>query len=305
MGPLVMSAVAFRVPDACADADLWDLFRSAIHRGEPGGPSRVCVADSKTVFKRSAGVGSIERHLLPFVALLGELPETLRDFVNRFGMADADAFSSYPWYNGVDSALPRDIGHEAVKAQSKALEACFASAKSAFCSVNFEVLDVAAFNREIADCNNKAVALSRCLARLMKKLRQEFAGETIRLTVDKQGGRNYYHNFLAATFPFNNIKVHVESAEASHYTIMDGDSELAVTFRAKGDRQCLPTALASMFSKYVRELFLERLNAYWMQRIPDLKPTAGYTTDGRRFLSEIEAVRQAENIPLDLLVRCR
>ena len=305
MGPLVMSAAAFRVPDACADADLWNLFQSAVTRNAPGKTRRIRVADSKAVFDRSAGLGSIEKHLLPFAALLGDLPATLRRFVGWLGKTDAEGLASYPWYDGADWALPRKVTRDSVMDRAKALEACLTSTASAFCSARVEVLDVVAFNREIAACNNKAVALPRCLARLMTSLWEKFGHEKTFLTVDKQGGRNRYDDFLSATFPFKNIAVQVESAETSEYVIADGERHLAVAFRAKADRHCLPTALASMFSKYVRELFLERLNAYWMQRVPGLAPTAGYTTDGRRFLAEIEAARKAEGIPLYLLMRCR
>ena len=58
--------------------------------------------------------------------------------------------------------------------------------------------------------------------------------------------------------------------------------------RTKSDARHLPVALASITAKYVRELFLRRLNHYFQQRIPGLKATAGYPQDAARFLREIE-----------------
>jgi len=80
---------------------------------------------------------------------------------------------------------------------------------------------------------------------------------------------------------------------------------MRVCFEVGADGRYLPVALASMLSKYTRELFMEMLNEYWVGRVPGLRRTAGYVSDGRRFLSEIEPVRAAEGIPHDLLRRCR
>jgi hypothetical protein len=41
-----------------------------------------------------------------------------------------------------------------------------------------------------------------------------------------------------------------------------------------------------MAAKFVRELAMIRFNAYWGDRIPELKPTAGYVQDARRWLSD-------------------
>ena len=46
-----------------------------------------------------------------------------------------------------------------------------------------------------------------------------------------------------------------------------------------------------MISKYLRELLMHRFNAYWKSLIPEVQPTAGYYSDGVRFLRDIEAKR--------------
>ena len=53
-------------------------------------------------------------------------------------------------------------------------------------------------------------------------------------------------------------------------------------------------ALASIVSKTVRELWMDEFNAYWLRRIPDLRPTAGYPSDAVRFRQAIEDVALAE-----------
>ena len=47
-------------------------------------------------------------------------------------------------------------------------------------------------------------------------------------------------------------------------------------------------SLASMTSKYLREVLMESLNRYFLGMCPELKPTAGYWQDGQRFVKDLE-----------------
>ncbi len=76
-------------------------------------------------------------------------------------------------------------------------------------------------------------------------------------------------------------------------------------FREKAESQSMSVALASMLSKYLREGLMRRFNAFWKTHLPELPPTAGYYTDGQRFLRDIDAKRQELGIPDDLLIRSR
>ncbi len=53
----------------------------------------------------------------------------------------------------------------------------------------------------------------------------------------------------------------------------------------------MPTALASMTSKYLRELSMRAFNDYWCGRVQNLAPTAGYPRDARRFMNDIQTVQ--------------
>ena len=68
---------------------------------------------------------------------------------------------------------------------------------------------------------------------------------------------------------------------------------------------CTTKALASCLAKYTRETCMAAFNAYWCERQPGLKPTAGYTTDGRRWVAEAEATLARADLPDDVLVRRR
>jgi hypothetical protein len=62
-------------------------------------------------------------------------------------------------------------------------------------------------------------------------------------------------------------------------------------------------ALASMIAKYVRELHMARLNRFFTGHMPELKPTAGYFTDARRYLREIAPVIDELGLSRPSLIR--
>jgi len=392
LGPLAVSATAFRVPDEAAEADLWELLRGAVARGAVRKSDRLRVADSKKLHHGGAGIEPLERNVLPFLAALetqngkrttdpsatssgpsggtesgvqnaecrmrgahgapenaesggarcpsalavksqirnqkseirnrpapSSCPQCLRDepaaleaipenveaFLRATHTPQTDALSAYPWYRGKEQRLPRAAAPERIALGANCLRDGLARAGAEFCMVRLELLEAAEFSREVTACNNKAQALGRRVAALMRTLWEQFASEGLYLTVDKQGGRNDYEAFLLANFYGCTLTRHCQSAERSRYTLRDGARRMQVTFEPKADSRHLPVALASMFSKYARELMVEMLNEFWRQRVPGLRPTAGYLPDGQRFLEEIEPARRAENIPIELLRRCR
>ncbi len=94
-----------------------------------------------------------------------------------------------------------------------------------------------------------------------------------------------------------------EGASESVYTATEGPRRMTIGFYEGGDARHLPVALASIFSKYLRELFMQSFNAWWCQRVPGLRPTAGYAADARRFLRDTAEARQRLAIPDSLLIR--
>ncbi len=305
LGPLVVSTTAFRVRGGRDAADLWQVFRAAVARNGSDDRSRLRVADSKALYRRGQGLRVLEENLLPFIGLLCPLPKSVRSFMNRLSSQDVESLSAYPWYRESDPRLPRVAKPESVCSRAQALRQKLAAAGGEFCAARIETLNVAQFNREVEQCENKAVALARRVSELMTYLWERFGEEGIRLIVDKQGGRKRYHSLLRATFPDCRIAADLESEARSEYRVWDEKRRMHVSFEANADARQMSTALASMLSKYTRELFIGMLNEFWVERVPGLRPTAGYVSDGRRFLSQIEHVRRAERIPLELLARRR
>jgi hypothetical protein len=75
-------------------------------------------------------------------------------------------------------------------------------------------------------------------------------------------------------------------------------------FQVNGER-FMPTALASMTAKYLRELSMRAFNEFWRTHLPDIKPTAGYYRDAWRFKKEISAKQQELGIDEHMLWRAR
>ena len=91
----------------------------------------------------------------------------------------------------------------------------------------------------------------------------------------------------------------------SAYRITGPHRDGQIAFVTSAESRRLAAGLASMVSKYLRELFMEMLNRFWTDRIPDLAPTAGYYNDGRRFFHEIGPEVRRMGIGEQLLYRAR
>ena len=305
LGPLVVSATAFRVPDDAAQADLWEWFGSAVTRQAPRKSGRVQVADSKAMHKGGNGLRALEENLLPFLSLLWPQPKSVRELASRCRNSGLPHVSGYPWYRDRDLDLPRVADAERMAERCRTLRTGLAAAGSALCEMRAETLDVAEFNREVRQDGSKAVPLARRVAGLTQQLVEAFGPEGLMLFVDRQGGRKSYSSLLRAVLPGDRIEVVEESALSSEYALSNGARRVRIRFEARADSLHLPVALASMLCKYTRELHMEMLNDFWRERVAGLAPTAGYYEDGLRFLAEIEPARAAEGIGLETLVRCR
>jgi hypothetical protein len=154
------------------------------------------------------------------------------------------------------------------------------------------VLFPAQFNQCVAEAGSKGAALSRSSVALVADCLTQCPGrEAVRVCGDKHGGRHYYGALLQQQFPEWLVEVRDEGAARSLYCFGPPERRVEVIFRARGERS-LPTALASMFAKYLRELSMRAFNEFWCARVPRLRPTAGYPGDARRFkraISEVQA----------------
>ncbi|MFN9911318.1 MAG: hypothetical protein ACK53L_01970, partial [Pirellulaceae bacterium] len=133
---------------------------------------------------------------------------------------------------------------------------------------------------------------------------EAYPPDSLWLYFDKHGGRNQYLAPLMQVFPDQWFTAGVESIGRSEYRSKFAGCDTQWTFIAKGDR-LLPSALASMVAKWVRELLMAEFNSYWQAYRLELKPTAGYPADAQRFRKEIEAIASRLELPSTAWWRCR
>lgn len=303
LGPLVISAAAFRLPEEHAAADLWKLLRIGRPTAKRKPRAGVRVGDSKLLHRGPNGLRNLEENLLPFLQLLEPAPQTFQAFVG--GFCGAVSHESYAWYSACDLKLPRQANLQRVADRAVQLRRALHAARAEFILARAFPMHAGEFNRAVLATGNKADALARALRTLLTELHELYAGEDLFIRVDRQGGRTYYENLLSEAFPDCEISIEEESNAISTYCIAGNPGRMQIAFAVRGDATHLPTALGSMLSKYTRELYMELLNAFWSKRVPGVKRTAGYFGDGRRFYEDIRHAVEADGLDPALILRSR
>ena len=114
-----------------------------------------------------------------------------------------------------------------------------------------------------------------------------------------------YRPHLTTAFGAREMYIEEETPARSAYRFDHRGRDLRFEFIASGESANMAVALASILSKYLRELFMTALNEYWRREIDGLRPTAGYYRDGHRFLADIKARLGERPAYQSLLVRSR
>jgi ribonuclease HIII len=137
-------------------------------------------------------------------------------------------------------------------------------------------------------------------------LLRQFAHEGLVIVCDRQGGREHYGRLLQLMFEDWQLEVLLETEARSDYKLVHRDGRAArILFATKSESTSMATAVASMLCKYLREAMMHRFNRFWKMHLPEVSPTAGYYTDGLRFLDDIRARREAIGIDEARLVRVK
>ena len=298
LGPLLVTAVAFEVPDDAAGECLWDRLEPVVGRSVRD-RERVAVDDSKRLFSQATGPRHIERTALAFAAAAGSTPATFRELLDAVAEV-AEEPDTYPWYQGVDFAVPLAAEPDQIAVDARRLREADGAR---FLQVRALPVLVGEYNRMVDSIGTKSGTLFLKNATLLSQLWQRWGEEGLIVHVDKHGGRDRYGLLLHQTFFGCGIKALREGRDESVYEVTGGTRRMTIGFYCKGDSRHLPIALASVFSKYLRELFMRSLNAWWAERVPGLRPTAGYAADATRFLHDIADARRTLAIDDSLLIR--
>jgi len=297
LGPLCVAATAFVIdgePPERGAPNLWSLLSAAVCRRRRDRRHRIAVDDSKKLkgansSKKVHPLRDLERGVLAFAAAGSEDdavitgPDTV--LLERLGVEVARR----PWY---DSTTATPVAHDAdeIRIAASRVRRAMERAGVTCATIRCEAVDAASFNERVRRTGTKAGVNFEAVSRLVAGVWDRWPDAHPRVVVDRQGGRTHYLDDLQVAFPEARIRIVTESEALCRYELKRGDAPLTISFVADSERHHLPVALASMTAKYVRELLMLRLNRFFREHHPELKPTAGYVTDARRYLADIEPV---------------
>ncbi len=287
LGPLCVASASLRVhgwePEQKAP-DLWAILRRGVCRSKRDAKSRIAVGDSKDLKLANScatqhPLTHLERGVLAFLgARDGVLPATDIQLLEALGAR----FDDQPWYGGEPVPLPLGCEQNLLRVDASHLRSILGKQGVELVELRVEVICERRFNELYASRRSKAAATEHALISHMRRLHAHAGHHSYtRVICDRQGGRTRYHGILSPVF--EGIEIEEESPRASRYT---RGAALGVTLTPGADGAYFPVALASMAAKLVRELAMARFNRYWGRRIPELRPTAGYTLDARRWLDD-------------------
>jgi len=147
--------------------------------------------------------------------------------------------------------------------------------------------------------------LFTAVAELMQSAVSEFKGEDLEIVIDRQGGRSHYRRQLQLMFGGAGLRIVREDQQISSYEMTADGRRVRVHFVVGADSRYLPVSLASMVSKYVREVLVDNINRYFIGFNTAVRPTAGYWKDGLRFIEDIKTHIPQVNFDANHLIRCR
>jgi hypothetical protein len=220
LGPLVISATVWQLPEGVRPADLYRLLRSAIVAAPAEAAGRkgcVVVADSKALYPSGKGLYHLERGLLAALAVLGHRPATCRQFWDAVAPEAAGCLRGIPWYADFDGPIPVDAVAAEIEPLAAALSAGLAEAGAGLVALCSRAVFEPEFNRRLEAHGSKGALLSHATLDLVAEVCRPLEARSIRVICDKHGGRNAYHRLLADHFPGSLIEIHGEGAACSRY----------------------------------------------------------------------------------------
>jgi hypothetical protein len=308
LGPLLISATLWEAPDGVGGEHLFQRLAHVITpelgRNNCDCVPRVTMADSKKLYSPNVGLRHLERGLWSALGLLGHCPRTWRDVWQALAPEALDSMSAVPWYIDYDGSAPSACEAGEIEPLTDLLQAGLAAAGVRLLAVRSRAVFAHQFNDLIERHGSKGAALSHETLALAAAMIEPLPTAPISLICDKHGGRNCYGALLAEHFPEWLIEVRCEGRQRSVYRFGPPERRVEVCFCVKAESH-LPVALASMASKYLRELAMQAFNDFWRRRLPGLQATAGYPLDAKRFRADIAETQRELNISDRVLWRVR
>lgn len=287
------------------DVDLYATLAGAIAPSiAEASPTRVAVADSKRLYAPGGTLAHLERGVLTALAVLGRPVARSRDAWEALDPGSEPARREIPWQADHDEPLPIDAKAGEIQSLGQSLAHGLDAAGIRLVDLRSRAVFPQSFNHLVARFDSKGHALSHVTLSLVAELLAALPEGTVQIVCDKHGGRNRYGPLVAEYLCDGLVETCEEGRQASRYRFGPPWRRVEIAFRAGGEAW-LPAALASMASKYLRELAMRAMNAFWLARVEGLRPTAGYPLDAARFRREVAAAQATLKIPDEVFWRTR
>ncbi|MEW6025769.1 MAG: hypothetical protein AB1599_00540 [Planctomycetota bacterium] len=286
LGPLVVSAAVLELPDNLLAnqqvACLWKTLSHIVANNRSS--AKVTVCDSKALYNPARGLRELEKTALVFRRMI-EPGYCVHDELSLPLSADNNEINKF------SRILQSELNHRSIR----------------FCEAKVDIIEPADFNHGIRRLGNKADFLWEVSANLIKHCVDKYKyNNKVIIRAGKQGGRNYYLPHLQRLFPHRTVRPVEQGFNRSSYIIEDGPlPDAAISFIRDGDASEFVIALASIFSKYHRELSMFKLNRFFRSHIQSLKPTSGYHSDSRRFIRKISPLFAKLNMDRNDFIRIK
>lgn len=312
------SVAAVRSADL-SQCDLYRHLRRAVCK--TASDQHVAIADSKALYKPGSGLRQLERGVHGVLRALGQTADCWSEVVSVVGADICGAHSQLCWHEGFDCELPVDAARDELESLGPKLREVCDGAGVRPLVMRARLVFPAEFNELTDRFDSKGAALSHITIGLLREVldvtQREIEGvggslnrplaeasSPVFALCDKHGARNRYAALLQHHFAEHWIETLSETHAESRYEFGPPECRTHVAFRMKGE-EFLPTALASMTAKYLRELSMRAFNEFWCARVPGLRPTAGYPGDAPRFKQAIDAVQRELGVDDRVLWRNR
>lgn len=318
LGPLVVGCCAFELPEAAAPPPaateafiqslpcLWNRLKQSVSRKRTKGARKLQINDSKIVYNGADGLAELERTVLALAHSRHTLQPGLNPFLESVCPGITNQMSAYPWYKPAeDEAHPLCLEAISARIAANALKTELSRTQTSCVHLAAQIVLEQRFNQMVEQTRNKGSALFSIAAAHIDHLLRNFGHRGLVIFCDRQGGREHYGNLLRLMFPDWSLGIHDETAGQCVYQLTRGEDSVTLLFCEKAETHCMGVAAASMLCKYVRESLMHRFNGFWQKYIPELSPTAGYYTDGQRFLQDIAGCRLSLGITDEQLIRSR
>lgn len=291
LGPLCVGLSVFRLEawePGSPPPDLWALLAPSVARKPREARGGVAIADSKELklpndSRTRHPLTHLERGVLTVARVMGERHADDVGLLDWLGVE----LDEHECYAGPAVALPLAHSGEQIGIAANLVSSACARAGVRPEWLGCRAIAETEFNRIVRDEGSKALATLAAVGQHLRLVCERWGGEHAWVMCDRLGGRLEYAGVLERMVPGAAAEVVEESPERSMYRLrLESGGVVGVTFKSEGEKAQLPVALASMIAKFVREIAMIRFNRHWTRRNPELKPTAGYVQDARRWLQD-------------------